>query len=304
MLTVQMLGRLAITRDGAAIDGLESRKVKELLCFLILNCQRPHQRESLASTLWSNTLTAQSRANLRKVLWQLQSAFDQSAGEPSISIDPEWIQVSPQADLWCDVAELKAAFRQVCDVAGETLSAAAAQMAEEAVRLYHGDLLEGWYQDWCLFERERVQSIYLALLDKLMAYYEARQQFELGLAHGATILRYDRARELTHRRLMRLLFLSGDRTGALRQYERCAAIVGEEFDASPSEPTSDLYQRIKANRPLDDGVEPGEGLLTAQGQIEALLPRLRELQHEAASIWQAMEENIRLIERLVNSRLR
>ena len=34
--------------------------------------------------------------------------------------------------------------------------------------VYRGDLLEGCYQDWCLFERERLQNAYLAMLDKLM----------------------------------------------------------------------------------------------------------------------------------------
>jgi hypothetical protein len=39
------------------------------------------------------------------------------------------------------------------------LNEAQAQLLKDAVNLYCGDLLEGWYQDWCLFERERLQSI-------------------------------------------------------------------------------------------------------------------------------------------------
>ena len=35
--------------------------------------------------------------------------------------------------------------------------------------LYRGDLLTGWYQDWCLIERERYQCMFVSLLDKLMA---------------------------------------------------------------------------------------------------------------------------------------
>jgi len=43
---------------------------------------------------------------------------------------------------------------------------------QEAVRLSYADLLEGWYQDWCLYERERLQNIYLLILDKLMVRWD------------------------------------------------------------------------------------------------------------------------------------
>ena len=43
----------------------------------------------------------------------------------------------------------------------------------------------------------------------------------------------DPARERTHRRLMRLKYLAGYRAEALRQYDRCAAILQEEFGCFP-----------------------------------------------------------------------
>lgn len=41
--------------------------------------------------------------------------------------------------------------------------------------------------------------MYLAMLDKLIVYCEAHHKYEAGLACGNRILRYDRARERTHR---------------------------------------------------------------------------------------------------------
>ena len=37
--------------------------------------------------------------------------------------------------------------------------------------VYDGDLFDGCYQDWCLLERERLQNVYLVLLDKEMFDY-------------------------------------------------------------------------------------------------------------------------------------
>lgn len=101
------------------------------------------------------------------------------------------------------------------------------QVIQNAVQLYQGPLLEGWYQDWCLYERERLQSMYLAMLDELMGYCEVRHDYETGLLYGMGIMSYDWARERTHRRLMRLHYLNGDRAAALRQYEQCAVALKE-----------------------------------------------------------------------------
>lgn len=322
LFQARLLGRISFCCDGADMPGLAPRKVQELLCYILLHQQRPIQREMLASILWPNTPTNQSRANLRKTLWQLQAAFSASAIDSPVAIEPGWIAVNPANAYWCDVTELEQRYAQVCGIAGATMSDECAQHAEQAVAIYHGDLLEGWYQDWCLSERERIQHIYLSLLDKLMAYYEHHQQYEPALAHGATILRYDCARELTHRHLMRLHMLAGDRTGALRQFERCAYTLREELNAEPSVPTIQLYQQILANAPIeahtDDPQLPlsqhlalqalplpsGEAALDGtlqqtQQRIAVLLNKLCKLEQETAILWQEVRESIRAIEQLL-----
>lgn len=74
-----------------------------------------------------------------------------------------------------------------------------------------------------------------------MAHCQAHGEYEMGLFHGAQILAYDRARERTHRRLMYLHYLAGDRAAALRQYERCVAALEEELCVSPDQGTCNLY---------------------------------------------------------------
>jgi len=34
------------------------------------------------------------------------------------------------------------------------------------VEIYRGELLKGRHQDWCLYKRERMQHLYLAMLNK------------------------------------------------------------------------------------------------------------------------------------------
>jgi len=70
---------------------------------------------------------------------------------------------------------------------------------------------------------------------------------ERGLLYGDCSLNCDPARERTHRRLMRLRYLAGDRTGALRQYERCREFLNTELNVMPSAFTEKLCQDIRGD---------------------------------------------------------
>lgn len=250
-LEVCLFGRFTVRCGDQVVSGMRPRKVQELFAYLLLNRDRPQHREILADLLWNDSPSARSRKCLRQALWRLQAVLgahtDRLTGGVLL-VEHDWIQLNPEAELWLDVGEFEEAFDLVHGAAGQELDARRAQMLEDAVRVYQGDLLEGWYQDWCVYERERVQQMYFTMLDKLMGYCEARQQYESGLLYGTRILRHEPARERTHRRLVRLHCLSGDRTSALRQYQHCVVALEEELGVRPSQRTTALYESIRNDR--------------------------------------------------------
>jgi DNA-binding SARP family transcriptional activator len=275
-LCFRLFGKFSGERVGLPLAGLEPRKARELLCFLLLQPPRPQPREALAAMLWPEIPTAQSRLYLRKTLWQLQAALaDPDGTKPAaLSVDDEWVQFSQCAGVWVDTATLERAYVSVEGVPGEELSPTHAAAVRAAVELYQGDLLEGWYHDWCVYERERLQCFYLALLDKLIGHSEICGAFDEGLRLGLDALRYDPAREQTHRRLMRLYALHGDRSTAMRQYDRCAAALRSELDVEPTDFTRELYRQIRddAFPAHATGVEAG-----SPGDLQAALDQLQRI---------------------------
>ncbi|NCC30577.1 MAG: hypothetical protein EOM24_00980 [Chloroflexia bacterium] len=296
-IAVQLFGRLHVRYDNIEVTGLEVRKVQELLCYLLIHRQRPHAREGLASILWSNTSTAQSRANLRRTLWQLQHLPAEPIAAELLAIEADWIQIKPHFPLWLDVAEIEAVFEQTKGQPGEELSHASASAAAQAVDLYRGDLFDGCYQDWCLVERERLQQMYLALLDKLMGYCEYHGEYERGLAYGAAFQQYDNVNEQCYRRMMRLYWRAGDRSGALRQYERCAAMLAEEFETTPGPLMQALVERLKTNQPIDelaratDHAHAGEEI-----SLSELALHLRQLQMSVDRHGQVVRQALHMVE--------
>jgi DNA-binding SARP family transcriptional activator len=305
-----MFGKFCVQRNEKTVNGLDACKLQELFGYLLIFRNSPHPRESLATLLWGESSTAQSKKYLRQALWQLQSALvpqGKRRGRFSIlSVEPDSVSLNPMAEVWLDVAVFEQAFAVVREVAGQDLEPALAQTVEDAVQLYRGDLLEGWYQDWCLCERERLQSHYLIMLDKLLSYCEASQKFETGLAYGLRVLRYDRARESTHRRLMRLYYLAGDRTAALRQYEHCAAALKEELGVKPARRTVALYEQMRADQ--FEGVRPSPPAApsptsrTDSPAVSEVIDRLRQLRVLLSDIHRQVQKEIQALDLVMNGR--
>jgi DNA-binding SARP family transcriptional activator len=301
-LKIYLFGKFSVQYDDEGLKGLDACKVQELLCYLLVHCNRPHSREMLASLLWGESATDKSKKYLRQAFWHLQGALDTLQDNlfgQILSVEHDWVQLNVHVELWLDVAVFEQAFRLVQGVQGGELGEEQAEILQAVVPLYRGDLLEGWYQDWCLYERERLQNMYLLMLDKLMSYCAGRRSFERGYDYGARILRHDRARERTHRQLMYLQYLDGDRTGALRQYERCVAALEEELGVEPDGRTVALYEQIRAGHLDEAAVTPPDGEnLPAAGPISLpeVLGRLKRLQTILAVVQRRVQRDIKAVE--------
>ena len=243
---VTLFGKFNIAYDGMKISRIKARKVQELFCYLLIFKDHPQPRELLSEALWRDHPAEKSRKYLRQTLWRLQSNLRMSgrSSDPLLLIEQDWIQLNLPADFWLDVVEFEKIFDLVKGKKAQELSVRDFRSLENAAEIYTGNLLEGWYQDWCIFERERFQTMHLMLLDKLVQYCELQQWYEIGLTYGLEILRHDQAYERTHRQLMRLYFLAGNRTEALHQYARCVTALQDDLGVKPSERTKQLHEQI------------------------------------------------------------
>ena len=304
-MRVHLLGRFSVESDQEELAGLEACKVQVLLGYLLINHGRSHSRETLASLFWGNHSTTQSRKYLRQTIWQINSTLQSHLNDsqnPVILAEQDWVQLNHDLDLWVDVV----AFEEICvSVRGtpeDELSEDGIEALQTAVQIYAGDLLEGCYEDWCILERERLQNMYLALLGKLLRCCETRREYEAGMAYAQKVLSYDRAHERTHRQLMRLYYLAGNRTVALRQFQRCATALREELDVEPSRLTMELYEQIRADR-LDDAPPAPNTIASNLGTatLPEVLAHLRRLQSLLDGIQGELRRDIDAVQGVLGS---
>jgi predicted ATPase/DNA-binding SARP family transcriptional activator len=246
-LALSFLGPFEVTLDGVPITAFDSNKVRALLAYLAVEADRPHSRDALAGLLWPDYPERSARTNLRNALANLRKAIaDQEAASPYLTITRETIQFNRQSDQWTDAT----AFAELAALANPS-------HLEEALALYHAPFLDGFavadsapFEDWSLRVREQLERQVVSTLERLAGQYEERGEIERALEYARRQVDLAPWQEEAHRRLMRLLALSGARSAALAQYEACCRALREELDVEPGEETARLYERIRDGEDL------------------------------------------------------
>lgn len=250
MLHVSLFGAGQASLCGQPLVGFPSQQHFRLFCYLLLNRHTPQPRERLAALFWSDYPTATSRTYLRNTLWRLRHALQSVDAPPDhcLSVLEDSIGIGVECQLDLDVERFESAITLLREVADENLSVEQAGLLEAAAELYVGDLLEGIYDDWCLYDRERLRLMYVNTLSKLLAFHERTGTYERGLHYGKRILNRDPTRERVHRQVMRLYWMSGNPHEALAQYKLCEQILREELGVPPMAKTRLLHAQMLRNQ--------------------------------------------------------
>ena len=248
-LEVRLLGGFEVRVRGRLVTAFESRKVRALLAYIILNAQRPAlHRTRLAALLWPDQDDESARRNLRQAVYNLRSALgdaDDDSDTSFLTVTRHTVSFNRKADYFLDVAAFETLIRQPD---GRGLDAAA---VAAALQLYRGDLLSGSLpegspelEQWAIFEQERLREAALTALDRLVEHHESRGEHAHGILFAQRLLDLDPLSEQAHRKLMRLYALSGRRSRALAQYESCLNLLRLELGVEPLAETTALYKTV------------------------------------------------------------
>jgi DNA-binding SARP family transcriptional activator len=305
-LEIKLFGVLVAERDGQPLAHLPSRKVRDLLAYLLLNRRTPRAREQMAELFWPDLDGDKARHCLNTALWRLRTALSplEDRDHPYLRVDVQSIGFNTASNFTLDVAE----FESRCALAAQLGPDADEQQAvlyQQAVALYGGDLLTDCYDDWCLVERERLQCLYLRALGNLLRYHMRRREHDLAIACAQRILGCDPLREKVHRALIRLYLDDNQPAAALRQYNVCAEMVRRELGTDVMPETRALLTRIttpprSASPPMGtltlvkaDAVPPPTSL---EAMLAATRTRLDEATARLARLSAEVREASTLIE--------
>lgn len=240
MLRICLLGTPKLVSGGQSLKFQAPPKTLPLLAYLLLHRKEMVDRQQAAFTLWPDCDENSARANLRRHLHWLGRCLPPGKDEPWLIAGPSSLQWNPKSNYSLDVAEFE-------EYAGRS------EDLEKAVDLYCGDLLEGFYDDWIFFDRERLRELYLSTLGKLVFRYRADGRFNDAIRCAQLLLARDPLREDAVRQLISVRYEAGDRAGAIAEYNRFSRLLAGEVGVPPMPETESLYRVI-----LRQGRLPGE----------------------------------------------
>jgi len=233
-LKIYLLGQFKLQAEDRLIE-LPSRPAQSLLAFLALNAGVTQRREKLASLLWPEASETNARSYLRQALWRIRKSLESTAlsGEDYLQISDISVTFDDQADFWLDTAVL--------------LATAESQSQEElikTVRLYHGELLPGFYDEWVVLERDRLENAYHQKMNLLLERLIQSEHWDEVLEWGEGWIRRGYSPEPAFRALMQAYAGLGDLGMVNATYQRCVESLNRELDLDPSAETQQLYEHI------------------------------------------------------------
>lgn len=251
MLQIRLLGQFDLRLDGKRIL-VASRAGQSLLAYLALTAGTPHRREVLAGIFWPDFSDENARKNLRHELWRIRKAL---AGPPQVTgyllADEFTIAFNRSADYWLDAAQLE---RPDLDI----------QSLTSNLSLYQGELLPGFYEDWIVLERERLQTVFETKMEQLLNQLIAAERWIAVQEQGERWLSFGNSPEPAYRALMLAHGARGDMARVSSVYQRCVADLDEKLGLVPSAETRALYDGLLkgTQTPVRSGLIQQAGTIT------------------------------------------
>ncbi len=293
-LRVSLFGTVRFEKPGQLINVSGSARL--LLAFLLLHRNRIFSREVIAGQLWDGQSQESARKCLNTAIWRLRRVIetgDRKDDPYLITTSGNEIGFNTKSRYWLDVEVLEQALRMNnMSLQNPQATDAVVENLEEILALYQGDLMEGFYADWVIRERERLRLMYLKGLIFLLNYFEHSSQWEKGLTCGQKILDLDPLREDIHRKMMRFYLENGQRAQAIQQYRTCFLVLKTELGIQPMPETQMVYQQVlELNGIPDTGTQIG-----AFSSRKQTLQSLRQALQACENAEEQIRATIQLIE--------
>ncbi|WP_307484962.1 AfsR/SARP family transcriptional regulator [Pseudarthrobacter sulfonivorans] len=212
---MQLLEGFELTIDGQTRELPPS--AERLVAFLALQL-RPALRSHVASSLWGDREEGRAAGSLRSAIWRT------NLGQREPVIDASRSRIALHGNVSVD--------------ARDAAIAARAQLAGGPPvdpEMLTGELLPGWYEDWVLVQREHLRQLCLEGMEHMAQSLLEDGQFHLAIEAALAVVAAEPLRESAHRVLIDAHVSMGNRFAALRQFDRCRALLAADLGLQPGD---------------------------------------------------------------------
>jgi len=230
--SLELFDSWRLSRTGV-VHEMRTRE-QRLVALLALHGNR--RRSYVAGILWPESTEAHAGANLRATTCRI----DQIA--PGLLLHDRH-DVALSTNLRVDVRDFidyvwrLSGTRQSDGMSGNEVTTC-------LPLLLHGDLLPGWYDDWVIYERARLQQLRVQALELTAAWMLRQGDIAAALVAASAAVAIEPLRESAQRMLIRVHIHDGNYYAALRDYHDFHSRMLRELGIAPSDQMRALINPI------------------------------------------------------------
>lgn len=157
-------------------------------------------------------------------------------------------KLNPDLDIWFDVAE----FEDLSSRAENLPPESEARMAnlEQAIQLYRGGFMEGFYGDWVEMRRRYLEDKYLRTLSLLAGFYADKRQYQKAITLLEKFITIDPYQDEIYCQIMEWHLALGEQPAALRTYKRYVDTAARDTENAPPARIQALRDRILVGKEI------------------------------------------------------
>jgi DNA-binding SARP family transcriptional activator/tetratricopeptide (TPR) repeat protein len=296
---ISLLGHPEVSFEGRPLR-FRIKKALALLCYLAAEGKK-YPRGELAELLWPRSDRRSARTDLRGALAKLRKTLGED-GAHADAHDEEEVQedgyfpllvagdllgVEPRG-INLDLRTLESAVELARSEAsgtspgGSRVDGAAGRREliahlEETLGVYRGEFMEGFsledapeFELWLEAERERWRGVFGELCHRLSSLQVEAGETRKAIDTVRLWTRHAPLDEIPYRRLVELLSVAGDGTGALLAYEDFRNTLKRRLGLEPSPQMRELAERLREEVEERGSLDAGRGRSATTSSLLAL----------------------------------
>jgi len=279
VLILNLLGNPEVICGNTDITRSLYKKSLAILAYLATETGL-HRREALSDLLWPSLSMEAALSNLRKTIFRLRQALGESDG---LQVNANTLQLT-SGNLCLDTTEFLAAIPGCETLPPSWGCSARLDRMERGADLYRAPFLNGLliegvpdFDDWLNIKRETYHRMMLGKLEHLTDCHQKNGDLPKALRFANRLIELEPLDEAGHRRLIRLLAQSGQKSAALAHYHTCCRLLERELGVKPEPQTIALFEQIKGGEFLHEASPPAAGSVISEErrQVTVLYCRVR-----------------------------
>jgi two-component SAPR family response regulator len=245
-ISIRALGEVRITNDKGS--KVQLRPVHQEVLFYLLESHVSSKYE-IIEAIWPNLDHEKQSSNLHSALYQIRKEL---GGKAVVSLGANY-QISNELLSSYDAYAFQMAANEVLASYGSGISYLGS--TEEAISLYRGDYLPGFYSNWIISRRNEMQSEYCDLIIQFAEITLEQNATELAIKRIRSAVRIDPLNERLAEAYVKSLIKLERYQELISFYRKFEKQLADELQVRPSSRIIELVSRFGSREKASSSVD-------------------------------------------------